>query len=198
MKKNKSNNSELVVALKEGDERAFKSIYNANKKTLSAFVNCYTKRQSETDDIVQDAFIKLWTSRNTLDENKSIVNFLYTTAYNAFIDKYRREQREQTMLDGWLYKRLVQLVNEDEDEKLRKTLLLKAAIEKLPPKCKEIFILSKFEQLKYSEIADKLKISIKTVENQMGKAFSIIRKEVQEKSILNLFFCFAKKSFAID
>ena len=74
----------------------------------------------------------------------------------------------------------------------------KIAIEKLPPKCKEIFILSKFEQLKYSEIANKLDISIKTVENQMGKAFSIIRKEVKEKNILNLFLCFMKKSFATN
>lgn len=179
MKKNRRNNSQLVIALKQGNERAFKTIYNANKKALSAFINSYTKNQPKTDDIIQDAFIKLWTARNTLDENKSIVSFLYTTAYNGFIDKYRKEQREQTMLDGWLYKRLVQLTNEDKDEKLRKTILVKTAIEKLPPKCKEIFILSKFEQLKYSEIADKLTISIKTVENQMGKAFSTIRKEVK-------------------
>ena len=102
------------------------------------------------------------------------------------------------MLDGWLYKRLVLWANEDEDVKLRKIILVKIAIEKLPPKCKEIFILSKFEQLKYSEIANKLDISIKTVENQMGKAFSIIRKEVKEKNILNLFLCFMKKSFATN
>ena len=198
MKKNRQNNSQLVIALKEGNKLAFKAIYNANKKTLSAFVNSYTKNQPETEDIVQDAFIQLWTARNTLDENKSIVNFLYTTAYNEFIDTYRKQKREQTMLDGWLYKRLVQLANEDEDVKLEKTILVKTAIEKLPPKCKEIFILSKFEQLKYSEIADKLNISIKTVENQMGKAFSIIRKEVKEKNILNLFLCFIKKSFATN
>lgn len=198
MKKNRRNNSQLVIALKQGDKRAFKVIYNTNKKALIAFINSYTKNQPETKDIVQDAFIKLWTARNTLDENKSIVNFLYTTAYNGFIDTCRKHKREQTMLDGWLYKRLVLLANEDEDVKLRKTIRVKIAIEKLPPKCKEIFILSKFEQLKYSEIADKLNISIKTVENQMGKAFSTLRKEVKEKKILNLFFCFMKKSFATN
>lgn len=198
MKKTNPNNLQLVIALKKGNKRAFKTFYDTNKKTLIAFINSYTKNHSETDDIVQDVFIKLWTERNTLDENKSIVNFLYTTAHNIFIDKYRKQKREQTMLDGWLYKRLVHFAKEDEDIKLKKILLVKAAIEKLPPKCKEIFILSKFEQLKYTEIADTLKISVKTVENQMGKAFSLIRKEVKEKSILNLFFCFIKKSFAIN
>ena len=198
MKKTKQNNLQLVISLKKGDESVFKVIYDTNIKALTAFINSYTKNQPETKDIVQDAFIQLWTARNTLDENKSIVNFLYTTAYNEFIDTYRKQKREQTMLDGWLYKRLVQLANEDEDVKLEKTILVKTAIEKLPPKCKEIFILSKFEQLKYSEIADKLNISIKTVENQMGKAFSIIRKEVKEKNILNLFLCFMKKSFATN
>ena len=197
MKKTKQNNLQLVISLKKGDESVFKVIYDTNIKALTAFINSYTKNQPETKDIVQDAFIKLWTARNALDENKSIVNFLYTTAYNGFIDKYRKNKREQTMLDGWLYKRLVLWANEDEDVKLRKIILVKIAIEKLPTKCKEIFILSKFEQLKYSEIANKLDISIKTVENQMGKAFSIIRKEVKEKNILNLFLCFMKKLYVV-
>lgn len=192
MNQNKKNISLVVAALKKGDERAFKTLYETNKKALSAFINSYTKSQPQTDDIVQEAFIKLWNVRESLDENRSVVSFLYKTAYNRFIDKYRKKKREQSMLDGWLYKRLMQVVIEDNDIKKRKIDLLQKAIEKLPPRCKAIFMLSKFEQLKYAEIAEQLDISIKTVEAQMGKAFTIIRKEVKGKGFLNLFLSLKK------
>lgn len=193
MKLNKQNTPLIVAALKKGDEHAFKTIYDVNKKALSAFINSYTKNQILTDDIVQEAFIKLWNVRESLDEKRSPISFLYKTAYNSFIDKYREKKREQLMLDGWLYKRLMQLVKEDDDVKKEKIKLIQNAIDKLPPKCKAIFMLSKFEQLKYSEIAVHLGISTKTVEAQMGKAFAIIRKEVKNKGALNLFLCFIKK-----
>lgn len=67
------------------------------------------------------------------------------------------------------------------------------AIEALPPKCKEVFVLSKYEHLKYSQIAKKLNISIKTVEAQMGRAFSLIRKEFKGQDFLNFFLFFRKK-----
>lgn len=181
MNQDKNTNHLLVTALKKGDDRVFKSIYNKNKKKLSAYINTYTKNKSQTDDIIQDTFIKLWNARENLDENSSISSFLYKTAYNTFIDKYRKKKREQTMLDGWLYKRMMQLVKEDDDIITEKIQLIKDAIEILPPRCKEIFVMSKFEQLKYTEIANQLNISVKTVEAQMGKAFSIIRKEAQNK-----------------
>jgi len=186
----KKNINLVVTALKKGDEGAFKTIYDNNKKALSTFINSYTKNQVQTDDIVQEAFIKLWNVREGLDQNSSVISFLYKTAYNSFIDKYRKKKREQSMLDGWLYKRLIQMIKEDDDIKKRKIDLLEKAIDKLPPRCKAIFMLSKFKQLKYAEIAEQLDISIKTVEAQMGKAFTIIRKEIKDKDFLNLFLSF--------
>ena len=190
MKQNKQHFSLVIIALKKGDESAFKIVYEENKKTLISFINSYTKNIIQTEDIVQEAFIKLWGVRDSLDEKKNVVALLHKMAYNIFIDKYRKNKREQSMLDGWLYKRLMQLVEEDDDVKKIKINLMKKAIDKLPPKCKTIFMMNKFEQLKYAEIAVKLNISIKTVESQMGKAFGIIRKEVKENKFLNLFFLF--------
>jgi RNA polymerase sigma-70 factor (ECF subfamily) len=195
MNQNKQNISLLVAALKKGDERAFKTIYENNKEPLSAFINTYTKNQSQTDDIVQDTFIKLWNAKNNLEEENSIIGFLYKTAYYTFIDTYRQKKREQSMLDGWLYKRLMLLIKEDSEIRRDKILLIQEAIGKLPPRCKEIFMMSKFEQLKYLEIAEQLNISVKTVEAQMGKAFAIIRKEVKNKGLINLFIAFVTRSF---
>jgi RNA polymerase sigma-70 factor (ECF subfamily) len=195
MTNSKDNISLLIAALKHGDERAFRTLYDRHVNNLKAFINGYTKSSSQTDDIVQDAFIKLWNAKEDLDINKPVKSFLFKTAYNIFIDKYRKKQREANMLDGWMYKRLMEMVKGDEEEKKRKMELVKAAIEKLPPRCKEIFLMSKFEQLKYSEIAERLNISVKTVEAQMGKAFSIIRREVKGKGVINLFMVFIKRSF---
>ena len=85
---------------------------------------------------------------------------------------------------------MIQLINEDNDEKERKIKKIKEVINKLPPKCKEIFLMSKYQGYKYSEIAEQLNISTKTVEAQMGKAFSTIRKEVNDNFFSNLFLFF--------
>ncbi|MDD7884556.1 RNA polymerase sigma factor [Flavivirga sp. 57AJ16] len=191
MKHNKQHTSLLITALKKGDERAFKTIYESNKKPLSAFINSYTKNQAQTDDIVQDTFIKLWNAKEGIDENISLGGFLCKIAYYTFIDTFRKKKREQSMLDVWQYKKLMLLVKEESDIKKEKIHLIEKAIEKLPPKCKEIFVMSKFEQLKYAEIAEQLGLSIKTVEVQMGKAFSIIRKEVNKSGLFNLFLHFS-------
>jgi len=194
MKDKEKNISLIIDSLKEGDESAFKYIYENHKKALFAFVNSYTKSTPLTKDIVQDTFIKLWTARETLEEDSSVVSFLYRTAYNTFIDSYRKKKTERSTLDGWLHKRLLQLGKDDNDEvKNRKIKLMQKAIEKLPPRCKEVFVMSKFDELKYVEIAEQLNISVKTVEAQMGKAFSIIRKEVKDKGLLNLFLHFMKR-----
>lgn len=194
MKQNKQNTSLIISALKKGDEHIFKSIYDNYKKALTAFINGYTKDQAQTDDIIQDTFIKLWNAKENLDKNTSISSYLHKTAYNTFIDKYRKKKREHSMLDGWLYKRLMQMVDENEEVKNKKIILVREAIDKLPPKCKEIFVLSKYENLKYIEIAEHLNISTKTVESQMRIAFNIIREEFKDKGFLNLFFLFMKRS----
>lgn len=168
----------LIAALKKGDKHAFGEIYNLYVNSLKAFINSYTKNNDQTNDIVQEAFIKLWNIRKAINQQKSIKSLLFKTAHNILIDKYRKKQRESIMLDGWMYKRLMEMIKGDDAQKKKKIKLVKNAIEKLPPRCKEIFMLSKFEQLKYQEIAELLDISVKTVEAQMGKAFKLIRDDV--------------------
>lgn len=195
MSKQKDNISFLVAALKGGDERAFRTIYDNHVIMLKSFIKSYTKNAAQADDIVQDTFLKIWSIRESLDVKKSIKSLLFKTAYNLLIDKYRKKQREVTMLDAWMHRRLMDTIKEDETQEKEKLELVKTAIEKLPPRCKEVFVLSKFEQLKYKEIAERLNISVKTVEVQMGKAFKIIREEVyKNNSVLKLFLLFLKKT----
>lgn len=169
----------LTSALRQGDKQAFRKIYEIHVESLRVFVNSYTKNREQTSDIVQDTFLKLWGNRSQLDYSKSIKSLLFKMSYNIFVDNYRKRQRETNMLEGWMYKRLMQVVAGDKEEKKHKAKLVRDAIETLPPRCKEIFLLSKFEQLKYQEIADRLNISVKTVEAQMGKAFRLVKKHLE-------------------
>lgn len=170
----------LNISLKKGDTRAYQTIFDMYYTRLFSYVSSYTKNESNAKDIVQEAFIKLWNNRNKIDANSSVLAFLHKIAYNIFIDSYRKGKRHQSLLDALSYEAINNSIENDEENLNElKIEILKKSIEELPPRCQEIFKLSKYEGLKYSEIATTLNISIKTVETQMGKAFSYIREQVK-------------------
>jgi len=194
--------SNLVNAIRKGDQKAFKVIYDLNHRKLTAYIYGFTKNELETEDILQETFIKLWNSREKLDAINSINGFLYKTAYYTYIDKYRKEKREQKILDSWKYKRLMEAIDEDDEININRIEKLKLAIEKLPARCKEVFVLCKYEKMTHVQIADRLDISPKTVQAQMCKAYNLIREKFKDKGFLTLFLHFMKsvnsKSQKID
>lgn len=194
---NKKLNPDNIIAIKNGDEREFQKLFNLYYAKLSSYINTYTKDTDKTKDIVQEAFIKLWDNRKNIDTNSSILAYLHKIAYNIFIDNYRKVKRQQSLLDSLSYETINDMI-EDDNNTLSKIEIVKKSIEELPPRCKEVFKLSKYEGLKYSEIAEALNISIKTVEAQMGKAFSQIRQQVKNSQKLGLYLIvLLKKCFLI-
>ncbi len=187
----------LEVAFKKGDKDAFKSLYNLYYDKLFIYINSIANNESLSQDIVQDTFLKVWTSRDNFDINQPLGGYLYKTAYNTFIDTCRKTQKNHKLIDSIAYKRMTELAEEDDFETERKIKCIKKAIEKLPPKCKEIFLMSKYQSYKYVEIAEHLQLSIKTVETQMRKAFSLIRKEVKSIDHLNLFLYFSSRILSV-
>lgn len=182
MSSNNSNNINLLnISLKEGDTRAYQTLFDMYYVRLLSYMSTYTKNEDHAKDIVQEAFIRLWKNRQNIDTKASIPAFLHKIAHNIFIDKYRKNKRKQNLLHSLSYEAVNNLAEEEnEDFTIKKIEFVKKSVEELPPRCKEVFKLSKYEGLKYSEIAKTLKISVKTVEAQMGKAFSIIRKRAKE------------------
>jgi len=194
MPKTNANTIFLETALKKGDETAFKLLFDTYYDQLTIYVNNFTNDPDTTKDIIQDTFIKLWNSKHNFDYQQSIVGHLYKTAYYTFIDKYRHDKKERKFLDDLVYKkRMDALSNEDEEVKQRKIIKLNEAIENLPPKCREIFKMSKLQGYKYKEIARMQNISVKTVEAQMGKAYAKLRTVLSKKGYLNLFLYLFKK-----
>ncbi len=186
------NNKKLVDAIQKGDKMAFEFIFNLYYKPLLGYVTTFSKNREQSEDIVQQSFVSLWEKRNKLQKNISPKNYLYTIAYNNYIDFYRKEKRTNALLEDLLKENLQNRIDEDQEFLENRILKLRKVIENLPPRCKEILYLSKQRGLEYLEISEKLKISPKTIESQIRLAFKKIRKEFENN---NYILIFIKKPF---
>jgi RNA polymerase sigma-70 factor (ECF subfamily) len=142
------------------------------------------------EDIVQDVFLKTWQFRLRIKSERNIKSFLYKITYNEFVNLYHRH-RTISELDKAYVEALNEVVDDSNAELLEhKIALLTKGIEKLSGKCKEVFLLSKEDGLTNIEISEYLNISIKTVEGHLTKAYSFLRKQIEQKLKTILFLLF--------
>lgn len=187
------NNDVLIEALRSGDESAYAYLIETYHHKLCVYANSLVKNVYSAEDIVQNVFIRIWEQRTRLKTDHALKSFLYKLVYNEFIDLYRKNQ-SLFSLEKSYYEALNVIVNEDDSESFQRVLnVVNKEIQNLPPKCKQVFILSKKEGLTNIEIAEHLDVSIKTVEAQITKAFSILRSSLDEKVKNILFLLFGKK-----
>ena len=159
----------------------FKIVFDQLYGPLLAYTKTLTNNHDQAKDIVQNCFISLWQKRPDLLESPSLKNFLFTSAYNSFIDLYRKNQRTNKILDELKYSMAKENIIEEDSNLDFKIKRLKLVIAQLPPKCQEILLLNKRDGIKYKEIAIRMAISEKTVESQMRIAFKKIRKEFRNE-----------------
>jgi RNA polymerase sigma-70 factor (family 1) len=187
-----TDNDVLIESLINGDETAYIYLIDSYHHKLCVYANSLVKNTYSAEDIVQNVFLKIWEQRTRLKSNHSIKSFLYKLVYNEFIDLYRKNQ-SLFSLEKKYYEALNSVVLEDDPDSFQRILnVVNKEIQSLPPKCKEVFILSKKEGLTNIEIAEHLDVSIKTVEAQITKAFSILRSSLEEKVNNFLFLLFGK------
>jgi len=168
----------LLEGLKEGNEKIFDYIFHYYYSGLVVFVQKYVPDQDVAEDIVQALFVKLWISRAELSINSSLKSYLFSSVKNRCIDYIRHEETK-----GKVEKKLIERLSGITDERnllveseLREKI--NSAMEKLPPVCREVFYMNRFEGLKPAEIAEKKDISVRTVETHIGKALKILRIEL--------------------
>ena len=159
----------MATLTAEDFERSFKSLY----KPLCLFALRYTKQLDDAEDIVQQTFADVW-DRNRLEVPiDHLKSYLYQAVRNRSLS-YVTKAASVEMTD-----QMPDVEDQSEEERIREAerdARLWDAIDRLPPERKKIFLLSKRDGLKYQEIADKLHLSIKTVENQMSKALKTLRE----------------------
>lgn len=162
------------------------SIFRANYQLMVSFAMKYLDDKDLCQEVVQDIFYKLWTKGETLEIRISIKSYLLASVRNACLNviKHKQvqskyQQSQVTRLD------FSQFEDSLEIEELQQKINL--ALNKIPEKCRRIFELNRYEGKKYKEIAKELNLSLKTVENQMGKALKIMRSELGDYLPLFLF-----------
>jgi RNA polymerase sigma-70 factor, ECF subfamily len=170
------NEDRMIASLAERDEQAFERVFKTHFKNLHAYACTMISDEMLSEELVQDIFFRLWERPEKLNISGSIASYLYRSVHNACLNHLKHMKvRSKYELHA-----IHQQKNET-DTASKKVLLkeletkLHTALQELPEQCRTIFQLSRFEELKYREIADILEISPKTVENQMGKALKLLR-----------------------
>ncbi len=170
---NSNNNKEKLTA--QEFERAF-DLYYTNVRN---FLYYKTSQQGLAEDVAQDAFVKLWETRDKIDKN-SIKAYVFTIANNLAINQLKRDQLKFKFLKLQVDKKDIKtpeylLEMQEFDEKLQDTLA------KVPDGAREVFLMNRIDGLKYREIAEMLGLSMKAVEKRMSRALAILREEINVK-----------------
>ena len=163
------------------NEDLFEQLFTKHFRELHAYAFSVVKDWDIAEELVQGQFLKLWEKNEWGHIQTSIKSYLYKSVYHDSLNYLRRQKVQIKYQNSIAYSMKNHI--DDTAGKLKLSELeqhLQLALNKLPEKCRAIFHLSRFEELKYQEIASQLNISIKTVETHMGKALRILRKEMKE------------------
>jgi RNA polymerase sigma-70 factor, ECF subfamily len=189
------NDTHFIELLAKRDESAFEKVFKDNFKKLQSYAITIVGDENVAEEMVQNVFFKLWDKSEKINIQSSIAAYLYRAVYNESCNYLKHQKVKQGFLN-YSKHTMSDISTEKASKKVLVTELeqrIKNALNDLPEQCRTVFQLSRFEELKYQQIADTLGISIKTVEAQMGKALRIMRvKLVDYLPLVFLFLNFIK------
>jgi RNA polymerase sigma-70 factor (family 1) len=185
-----NSDEDLIRQVKSGNIYSFDKLYRNYSKKLFRFAFSLLKSTEEAENIVQDVFMNLWINREKIKSDSSVKYYIFSIAYHSSISVLRKKIRESEFI-GHLS--LIQDPAQQPDIRLEYQELdsrLKAIINSLPKRQKEVYLLHRNQGLKYAEIAEKLNISVNTIENHMSGALKSIRKKLGDFSLPVVLFCY--------
>ncbi|MCX6325691.1 MAG: RNA polymerase sigma-70 factor [Bacteroidia bacterium] len=174
--------TEIIARIRQGDVGQFELLFRSSYVSLVRYAKTLIKDHDTAEEIVQDLFFRLWQDKEKIKIESSLNGYLFRSVHNRCLHhiehnrvverhaeemSYRQSESQENPSDILHYKEL--------QAKITRIL------EKLPERCGKIFYMSRFEGLKYAEIAEKLSVSVKTVESNMGRALKEFRKELTEQ-----------------
>jgi RNA polymerase sigma-70 factor (family 1) len=175
----------ICERIRNGDQKAFELVFKKFYANLCAYANQVLYDRDMAEEIVQELFFQIWQKREALMVEASLKSYLYRAVHNSCLNhikhnkiktayqQYAKDQNSNITFGQ-------QEAMEAEEFKV----LVRKTIAKLPPGRKKIFMMIRYEQRRYKEVADLLGISVKTVENQMGKAMQFLRTELKSYLIV--------------
>ena len=182
-------NESIGTLLAQRDEAAFEQMFKTHFKRLHAYAFTILRDEIQAEEMVQQVFFKLWERSENLSLTGSVSSYLYRAVHNESINyiKHQKVRSNHQLNVAYSMKNEV----EHPAKKIMAGELEKkihSALNELPEQCRTIFQMSRFDELKYREIADKLDISVKTVESQMSKALRLLRVKLVDFLIFILLF----------
>jgi len=174
--------TEITGRIRQGDIGQFESLFRSSYVSLVRYAKTLIKDYDTAEEIVQDLFFRLWQDKEKIKIESSLNGYLFRSVHNKclhYIEHTRVVDRHAVEMSF----RQSDSPENPSDILQYKELQAKIAgiLEKLPERCGQIFCMSRFEGLKYNEIAEKLSVSVKTVEANMGRALKEFRKELAEQ-----------------
>lgn len=176
----------IASQIKKGDVAAFERLFKENYKKLCCYAEDFMKEKAAAEEIVGDFFLKFWENRESLEIKDSVNAYMYTSIRNnclkslehlKVLQKYR-DYATYTLQNADLLHPSSYPLNEMISDEIISEV--EGAIESLPLQCREVFNLSRFEELSYQEIANKMDLSINTVRTQMTRAMQKLRERLKE------------------
>lgn len=173
--------SELITGLHDGNEIVFETVFKDYYGRLCNYANTYINNMIEAEEMVQGTFLILWEKHEMIDIHTSLKSYLYRSVHNNCINHVKHLQVRRNHHDEYLHYADIEyeqvsndLIGKELEQKIN------SVVDSLPPQCQAVFKLSRFENLTYNEIAEKMGLSVKTIENHMIKALKTLRVELKE------------------
>lgn len=161
------------------DYQYFNHLFFTYYAALCSYVDTIIGDSASSEDIVQNLFVNFWSNRNSIIIHKNIQHYLFKAAKNAAFNYLRSEKNRKKVIENLLFNDSSEIEEYlVEEEFLQK---LEECINQLPERAKEVFLLSRFEELKQKEIAEKLNISVKTIKNQIWKSLKYLKSCLESK-----------------
>jgi RNA polymerase sigma-70 factor (family 1) len=191
---------ELLQLIAGGDEQAFRRLFLQWSQLLAGYILKITESKELTEEIVQDVFMNIWVVRETLPQINNFKHFLIVVSRNQAFDVLKKQLREQERRKTWEKENATGTYIQDAEPGTLRSSVIEQAIDSLPPRRKEIYLLSRHERLTYQEIGARLGISKESVKTHLKLATvsisTFIRAHLTELSLLviaflkNIYFLF--------
>ena len=174
--------SEIIERIRQGDIRQFETLFRSSYLSLVRYAITMIKDKDTSEEIVQDLFVRIWQEREKLKIESSLNGYLFRAVHNRclhhiehskVVERHAKEMMSATSDTAETPSDLLQY--KELQEKIA------GIIENLPERCGKIFCMNRFEGMKYSEIAERLSLSVKTVEANMGRALKEFRKAFNDE-----------------
>jgi RNA polymerase sigma-70 factor (family 1) len=179
---------DLVECLQKGDVEAFDLIFKKYSSRLYGFALKYLKTKEETEELVQDVFLKIWQNRGNLKKESSLRAYLFTISYHNICRFFRRRVYQEKLAKELTAPDAMSFTIDESIDYQSVLEQIDLLIEKLPPRQKSIFIKSRKEGKSTKEIAVEMNLVPGTVDNQISEALKFIRKNMGKNLTLLLFF----------